>query len=345
MLCRRYLLASVAVISVTRSLCAAAQDTHCTNQIGDVQVRGNLNITARCELVGTSVRGNVRIFAGGALIARDAEIRGNLDAERADFVNITDSEIEGNVDLRALVGDASAIGDTEIDGNATLSDNRSSLQVLNNDFGGNVKITGNGGGVQISGNYVDGNLECSGNSPAPIGVGNRVDRKSEGQCASLRPEPTPPAPAAPPSGGSPPGQTTPPAATPPIASGGGAIRDATPPTLTLRGDRSVTLTVGSPYTDAGATAMDSTDGDLTSRIVVANPVNTALIGTFTVTYSVSDQSGNAATPLTRTVTVQPLPAVGGGGAGAMNFGFVLLLSLLAIGRAVERHNRRAHRRA
>jgi hypothetical protein len=99
----------------------------------------------------------------------------------------------------------------------------------------------------------------------------------------------------------------------------------TPPTLALRGEPSVTLTVGAPYTDAGATAMDSTDGDLTSRIVVTNPVNTALVGTFTVTYAVSDQAGNAAAPVTRTVTVEPLPAVGGGGGGAVDLGFAWIL--------------------
>ena len=63
--------------------------------------------------------------------------------------------------------------------------------------------------------------------------------------------------------------------------------DTTPPTLTLRGAPSVTLMIDSPYTDAGATATDTTDGDLTSRIVVVNPVNTALIGTATITYSVT----------------------------------------------------------
>ena len=44
-----------------------------------------------------------------------------------------------------------------------------------------------------------------------------------------------------------------------------------------------------------------------SRIVVTNAVNTALLGTYTVTYAVSDLSGNAAAPVTRTVNVQPQP--------------------------------------
>ena len=109
--------------------------------------------------------------------------------------------------------------------------------------------------------------------------------------------------------------------------------DTAPPTLTLLGAPSVTLTIDSPYTDAGATATDTTDGNLTSRIVVVNPVNTALIGTFTITYSVSDLSGNAATPVTRTVIVEQKPAAGGGGGGALGSEIVLALLLAAVAHA------------
>ena len=63
-----------------------------------------------------------------------------------------------------------------------------------------------------------------------------------------------------------------------------------------------------------------------------NPVNTALLGTFTITYSVSDLSGNAATPVTRTVTVEPHPAVGGGGGGAVGIEMAVALLLLALSR-------------
>ncbi len=59
--------------------------------------------------------------------------------------------------------------------------------------------------------------------------------------------------------------------------------------IQLRGEASVELTVESTYTDAGATATDSVDGDLTTRIRVDNPVNTAVVGTYTVTYNVSRQ--------------------------------------------------------
>jgi hypothetical protein len=68
-------------------------------------------------------------------------------------------------------------------------------------------------------------------------------------------------------------------------------------------------------------------------------VNTALLGTFTITYSVSDSSGNAATPVTRTVVVGPQPAEGGGGGGAVDWPFALLPALLLFGRnRVRRRN-------
>ncbi len=78
--------------------------------------------------------------------------------------------------------------------------------------------------------------------------------------------------------------------------------DMTPPVITLNGSSSVRVVVGSTYTDAGAAAYDDEDGDLTSSIVTKSTVNTARIGTYAVTYSVSDAAGNAAAE-TRTVVV------------------------------------------
>jgi hypothetical protein len=117
--------------------------------------------------------------------------------------------------------------------------------------------------------------------------------------------------------------------------GGG---DVTPPTITLKGDATVTLTVGDTYTDAGATATDALDGDLTAKIVTTNPVNTAQVGSYTVTYNVKDSSGNAASPVTRTVTVK---AVGGssGGGGATGLEFVLGLALAMIAARLQREAR------
>lgn len=103
------------------------------------------------------------------------------------------------------------------------------------------------------------------------------------------------------------------------------------PALTLNGLAVVTVMVGDPYTDAGATAMDDRDGDLTSRIVVDNPVDTRIVGRYTVTYDVADSAGNASR-LTRAVEVAPREGVGGGGGGAVGAAFLLLISFGAAAR-------------
>jgi len=82
------------------------------------------------------------------------------------------------------------------------------------------------------------------------------------------------------------------------------VVDTTAPVITLAGVSPVIVEAGSAYLDAGATATDIGDGDLTNTIVTANPVNTATLGTYTVTYNVMDSSLNAATQVSRSVVVQ-----------------------------------------
>lgn len=80
-------------------------------------------------------------------------------------------------------------------------------------------------------------------------------------------------------------------------------RDNNPPTITRLGDAAVTVEAGSIYADAGATALDDRDGNITASIVTANPVNPMQLGSHAVTYNVSDAAGNPATEVTRQVTV------------------------------------------
>jgi len=81
--------------------------------------------------------------------------------------------------------------------------------------------------------------------------------------------------------------------------------DTTKPIITLNGTSTVSLTVGDTYTDAGATANDNVDGDISANIQTSGTVNTATAGTYTITYTVSDTAGNAADSASRTVTVSP----------------------------------------
>ncbi|SEC77072.1 PKD domain-containing protein [Tenacibaculum sp. MAR_2009_124] len=84
--------------------------------------------------------------------------------------------------------------------------------------------------------------------------------------------------------------------------------DVVAPVITLNGDASMTVVEGGTFTDPGATATDNTDGDISANITVAgDTVDTSTIGTYTITYNVSDAAGNAATEVTRSVEVTSAP--------------------------------------
>ena len=67
------------------------------------------------------------------------------------------------------------------------------------------------------------------------------------------------------------------------------------PIITLIGEAIVTVNIYSTYTDAGATAQDNEDGNLTSSIITTGGVNEGVEGEYVITYTVSDSSGNTAT--------------------------------------------------
>ena len=71
----------------------------------------------------------------------------------------------------------------------------------------------------------------------------------------------------------------------------------------MNGQAIATINLNSTYTDAGATATDEVDGDLTSSIVTTGAVNTSIEGNYIITYTVSDTSGNTTTA-TRQVIVE-----------------------------------------
>jgi len=95
----------------------------------------------------------------------------------------------------------------------------------------------------------------------------------------------------------------------------------TPPVITLLGSSPVNIQTGTAYTDAGATATDAEDGDISANILVGgDTVNTAVVGTYVITYNVTDSAGNPAAQVSRTVNVSappppppPRPSGSGGG--------------------------------
>ena len=85
--------------------------------------------------------------------------------------------------------------------------------------------------------------------------------------------------------------------------------DSTAPVVTLIGESSTTVSQSSTYVDAGATAIDNQDGDLTSSIVTTSDLDTSTLGAYTVVHSVSDAAGNVGSASRQVDVGVPAPSV------------------------------------
>lgn len=80
-------------------------------------------------------------------------------------------------------------------------------------------------------------------------------------------------------------------------------KDDTSPVITLNGNDTVYLYVGNNYSDQGYIALDNCDSEITDKVVVTNNVDTSKAGTYKITYTASDSSGNSSS-VERTVIVK-----------------------------------------
>ena len=78
------------------------------------------------------------------------------------------------------------------------------------------------------------------------------------------------------------------------------VLDTNAPVITLYGKDNINILLGSIYTDLGAIAQDEVDG--TVDIITSGNVNTSVAGTYTLTYTAKDKTGNIATK-DRTVNI------------------------------------------
>lgn len=74
------------------------------------------------------------------------------------------------------------------------------------------------------------------------------------------------------------------------------------PVISISGTNPVNVLRYTTYADAGATASDAEDGNLTANIIVNNNVDTSIVGNYSVTYTVTDSNANTTTS-TRQVNV------------------------------------------
>ena len=83
--------------------------------------------------------------------------------------------------------------------------------------------------------------------------------------------------------------------------------DKTLPEITLKGNSTETIYLGNTWKEPGYTASDNCDNDITNSVVPSGTVNSNKLGTYKITYTVKDLSGNQ-TIATRTVKVISKPS-------------------------------------
>ena len=89
-----------------------------------------------------------------------------------------------------------------------------------------------------------------------------------------------------------------------------SVVDTTPPVITLLGGGTVTVELGGAFVDPGATALDTCAGDLTGHIEVTGRIDTGRLGSYTLTYTVSDGYNTAGGTRTVNVVDTTPPTVG-----------------------------------
>lgn len=78
--------------------------------------------------------------------------------------------------------------------------------------------------------------------------------------------------------------------------------DTEAPVITLKGNTTYSIVLGSKYSEPGYTAIDNCEDDLTDKVAVSGSVDTSKTGTYELTYTVSDSYNNEAS-VKRTVKV------------------------------------------
>ena len=80
------------------------------------------------------------------------------------------------------------------------------------------------------------------------------------------------------------------------------VVDKTPPVITLNG-KNVTILLNEKYTEPGYKVTDNYDGDLSDKVEIDNKLDNKKVGTYKITYKVTDSSGNTS-EASREVTVK-----------------------------------------
>ncbi|GMK44165.1 hypothetical protein PghCCS26_12920 [Paenibacillus glycanilyticus] len=90
------------------------------------------------------------------------------------------------------------------------------------------------------------------------------------------------------------------------------VIDTVKPVITINGDAEIQITRGTAYQDQGATATDNRQGNLNNVVTTGDAVDVNTVGVYTIHYNATDDAGNAADEVSRTVrVVAPPPVISG----------------------------------
>lgn len=105
------------------------------------------------------------------------------------------------------------------------------------------------------------------------------------------------------------------------------VVDNTKPVITLLGNVTTYIAVNGTYSEPGAVAVDNNDGVITGSISIGgDTVDETTVGTYTLTYDVTDAAGNTAVTVTRDVVIYE-PTVVTGSVKDLSFGLTVNMSL------------------
>src|SRR5690606_30598216 len=68
--------------------------------------------------------------------------------------------------------------------------------------------------------------------------------------------------------------------------------DVSAPELVLMGSNPYRLPVYDMYNEEGYSAIDQVDGDISAQVMISGTIDSATLGTYTLTYTITDASGN-----------------------------------------------------
>jgi len=90
--------------------------------------------------------------------------------------------------------------------------------------------------------------------------------------------------------------------------GGDEPEDLVPPVITITGDNPLQVAINTTFIDPGATAIDNVDGSVS--VTSSGSVDTSTIGSYDITYTSSDSSGNTSTIIRVVNVISPEDTVG-----------------------------------